>query len=221
MAHNVECIEIGEKLGSKALTVWIADGSNFPGQSNLNRVFDWYLEIDDRDLRAAASRLARVYRAQALRAGVLLDGHLRLGHEPDGGCRRWGRRRHCLVDLGHHAPNVNIEQIVARLIRAGRLAGFHFNDSKYGDDDLDTGAIDPFRLFLVFNELVDAAARGAPGFDPAYMLDQSHNVTDPIESLMASAMETQRAYAQALIVDRDALAARARRTTTSCSRTAF
>ena len=94
---------------------------------------------------------------------------------------------------------------MSRLIRAGRLAGFHFNDSKYGDDDLDTGSIDPFRLFRVFNELVDASARGAAGFDPAYMLDQSHNVTDPIESLIASAIEAQRAYAQALIVDRQAL----------------
>jgi L-rhamnose isomerase/sugar isomerase len=118
-----------------------------------------------------------------------------------------GPKAFCLVDLGHHAPNVNIEQIVSRLIRAGRLAGFHFNDSKYGDDDLDTGSIDPFRLFLVFNELVDAERRNAPGFDPAYMLDQSHNVTDPIESLMASAMEAQRAYAQALLVDRGALEA--------------
>ena len=110
----------------------------------------------------------------------------------------------CLVDLGHHAPNVNIEMIVARLIQAGKLGGFHFNDSKYGDDDLDTGAIDPYRLFLVFNELVDA--EGRPGFAPAHMLDQSHNVTDPIESLMVSAMEVQRAYAQALLVDRVALA---------------
>jgi L-rhamnose isomerase / sugar isomerase len=116
-----------------------------------------------------------------------------------------GPNASCLVDLGHHAPNVNIEQIVARLIRAERLAGFHFNDSKYGDDDLDTGSIDPFRLFRVFNELVDASARGAPGFDPAYMLDQSHNVTDPIESLMVSATEVQRAYAQALLVDRPLL----------------
>ena len=109
-----------------------------------------------------------------------------------------GPKAFCLVDLGHHAPNVNIEQIVARLVRAGKLAGFHFNDSKYGDDDLDAGSIDPFRLFRVFNELVDAAERKAEGFDPAYMLDQSHNVTDPIESLMASAIEIQRAYAQAL-----------------------
>ena len=105
-----------------------------------------------------------------------------------------GPKAHCLVDLGHHAPNTNIEQIVARLIRAEKLAGFHFNDSKYGDDDLDSGSVDPFRLFLVFNELVDAELRRAEGFAPAYMIDQSHNVTDPIESLMASAIEIQRAY---------------------------
>lgn len=116
-----------------------------------------------------------------------------------------GPQAFCLVDLGHHAPNVNIEMIVARLIQFGKLGGFHFNDSKYGDDDLDTAAIDPYRLFLVFNELVDAERRGAKGFDPAHMLDQSHNVTDPIESLMQSAMEVQRAYAQALLVDRPEL----------------
>jgi L-rhamnose isomerase/sugar isomerase len=118
-----------------------------------------------------------------------------------------GPKAHCLVDLGHHAPNVNIEQVVARLVRFGKLAGFHFNDSKYGDDDLDSGSVEPFRLFLVFNELIDAERRKAKGFAPAYMIDQSHNVTDPIESLMQSAMELQRAYAQALIVDRAALEA--------------
>ncbi|MDE3176503.1 MAG: L-rhamnose catabolism isomerase [Pseudomonadota bacterium] len=206
IAHNLECVEIGQKLGSKALTVWIGDGANFAGQSNLSRAFDLYLE--------AASQ---VY------AGLPADWRLFLEHklyEPafystvisDWGsslmaAQALGRQAFCLVDLGHHAPNVNIEQIVARLIRVGRLAGFHFNDSKYGDDDLDAGSIDPFRLFLVFNELVDAAQRGAPGFDPAYMLDQSHNVTDPIESLMQSAIEVARAYAQALLVDRAALAA--------------
>ncbi len=206
VAHNLECIEIGEKLGSKALTVWIADGSNFPGQSNLDRVFDWYLES-----------LAEIYARLAGDWRVFLEHKL---YEPafystvisDWGtslmaAEALGPKAFCLVDLGHHAPNVNIEQIVARLIRVGRLAGFHFNDSKYGDDDLDAGSIDPFRLFRVFNELVDAAERKAPGFDPAYMLDQSHNITDPIESLMASAVETQRAYAQALAVDRTALEA--------------
>jgi L-rhamnose isomerase/sugar isomerase len=203
--HNLECIEIGEKLGSRALTVWIADGSNFAGQSNLNQVFDWYLES-----------------AAAIYAKLPPDWRLFLEHklyEPafystvisDWGsslmaAQALGPKARCLVDLGHHAPNVNIEQIVSRLIRVGKLAGFHFNDSKYGDDDLDAGSIDPFRLFLVFNELVDAADRSAAEFDPAYMIDQSHNVTDPIESLMQSAMEVLRAYAQALLVDRAALA---------------
>jgi len=204
--HNLECIDIGRKLGSKALTVWIADGANFPGQANLNRVFDRYLE----SMSMVYARLPDDWRVflehkfyePAFYSTVISDWGSSLM-----AAQALGEKAHCLVDLGHHAPNVNVEQIVSRLIRAGRLAGFHFNDSKYGDDDLDTGSVDPFRLFLVFNELVDAEQREAPRFDPAYMLDQSHNVTDPIESLMASAMETQRAYAQALLVDRAAIEA--------------
>eukprot|EP01030_Chromulinospumella_sphaerica_P027979 gene27979-28283_t len=118
-----------------------------------------------------------------------------------------GPKAFCLVDLGHHAPNVNIEMIVARLIQFKKLGGFHFNDSKYGDDDLDTGSIDPYRLFLVFNELVDAEMRRVKDFAPAYMIDQSHNVTDPIESLIASAVEIERAYVQASLIDRALLEA--------------
>jgi len=120
--------------------------------------------------------------------------------------RELGERAFSLVDLGHHAPNVNIEMIVARFIQFGKLGGFHFNDSKYGDDDLDAGSIKPFQLFLIFNELVDAELARMPGFDPAYMLDQSHNVTDPIESLMTSAAELVRAYVQAHLVNRQQLA---------------
>ncbi len=116
-----------------------------------------------------------------------------------------GPRCFCLVDLGHHLPNTNIELIVSRLIQLGRLAGFHFNESKYGDDDLDAGSIKPFQLFLIFNELVDAEYDKVPAFYPAYMIDQSHNVTDSIESLIASTEEIQRAYCQALLVDRRAL----------------
>jgi len=111
-----------------------------------------------------------------------------------------------LVDLGHHAPSVNIEMIVSRLARFGKLGGFHFNDSKYGDDDLDSGAIDPYRLFLVFAELIDIETRQGDSFQPAYMLDQSHNVTDPIESLMTSAIEVQRSFIQASLIDHEALA---------------
>lgn len=202
--HNLECIEIGKAIGSRALTVWIGDGSNFPGQSNFTRAFERYLDA-----------MKQVY------AGLPGDWRLFTEHkmyEPafystvvqDWGtnyliAQELGPQAYCLVDLGHHAPNVNIEMIVARLIQFGKLGGFHFNDSKYGDDDLDAGSVAPYRLFLVFNELVDAELRGAHGFDPAHMLDQSHNVTDPIESLMMSACEVQRAYAQALLVDRKAL----------------
>jgi L-rhamnose isomerase/sugar isomerase len=203
--HNLECIEIGRQLGSTALTVWIGDGTNFAGQQNLTRMFENYLDAT-----------AQIY------AGLPKDWLMFIEHkmyEPafystvisDWGsnliaAQTLGPQAKCLVDLGHHAPNTNIEQIVARLVQVGKLAGFHFNDSKYGDDDLDAGSVDPFRLFLVFNELVDAENRGAQGFAPAYMIDQSHNVTDPIESLMSSAMEIQRAYLQASLVDRKALA---------------
>jgi L-rhamnose isomerase / sugar isomerase len=202
--HNLECIEIGQAIGSKALTVWIADGSNFPGQSNFTKAFERYLDS-----------------ARAIYAKVPADWKMFIEHkmyEPafySTVIQDWGTnylaatsvgdRAFCLVDLGHHAPNVNIEMIVARLVHAQRLGGFHFNDSKYGDDDLDAGSIEPFRLFLVFNELVEAELSKAPNFNPAHMLDQSHNVTDPIESLMTSAIELQRAYAQALIVERKKL----------------
>jgi L-rhamnose isomerase / sugar isomerase len=208
--HNLECIEIGQDLGSKALTVWIGDGANFPGQSHFTRAFERYLD----SMRAIYAALPPDWRLftehkmyePAFYATVVQDWGTNYLIS-----KELGPQAFCLVDLGHHAPNTNIEMIVARLIQFGKLGGFHFNDSKYGDDDLDTGAIDPYRLFLVFNELVDAEA--TPGFRPAHMLDQSHNVTDPIESLMVSATEVLRAYAQALIVDRQALAAFRNRTT--------
>ena len=202
VAHNIECIEIGRALGSTALTVWIGDGANFPGQSHMGRAFARYLDAMGA-IYAALPEGWRLFSEHkmyepAFYATVVQDWGTSLL-----AAQALGPKAACLVDLGHHAPNVNIEMIVSRLAHAGKLGGFHFNDSKYGDDDLDAGAIDPFRLFLVFNELVDL---DGPGFDPAYMIDQSHNVTDPIESLIRSADEIRRAYAQALLVDRAALA---------------
>lgn len=202
--HNLECIEIGKAVGSKALTVWVGDGSNFPGQVNFTRQFERYLDAM-RQIYAALPPDWRLFTEHKMYEPAFYSTVVQ-----DWGTNyiiasELGERAFCLVDLGHHAPNVNIEMIVARLIQFGKLGGFHFNDSKYGDDDLDAGSIDPYRLFLVFNELVDAELRGAKGFDPAHMLDQSHNVTDPIESLMTSALELQRAYAAALLVDRKAL----------------
>ncbi|AJY45501.1 L-rhamnose catabolism isomerase [Martelella endophytica] len=200
--HNIECIEIGKALGSKALTVWIGDGSNFPGQSHFTRQFERYLDAM-KSVYAALPDDWRIFSEHKIFEPAFYSTVVQ-----DWGtnyliAKELGPKAFCLVDLGHHAPNVNIEMIVARLIQFGKLGGFHFNDSKYGDDDLDTGSIDPFRLFLVFNELVDA--EGVEGFNPAHMLDQSHNVTDPIESLMRSAIEVRRAYAQALLVDRTTL----------------
>lgn len=206
IAHNIECIEIGRKLGSKALTVWLGDGSNFPGQSHFTRAFERYL-ASMRKIYEALPEDWRLFTEHKMYEPAFYSTVVQ-----DWGTNyiiatELGPKAQCLVDLGHHAPNTNIEMIVARLIQFGKLGGFHFNDSKYGDDDLDSGSIDPYRLFLVFNELADAELTGVEGFDPAHMLDQSHNVTDPIESLMVSAMEVQRAYAQALIVDRAALTA--------------
>jgi L-rhamnose isomerase / sugar isomerase len=202
--HNIECIEIGQMLGSNALTVWVGDGTNFPGQQDLGRSLDRYLEA-----------AAQVYSALPADWRMLLEHKM---FEPafystvisDWGssilaAQTLGPKALCLVDLGHHAPNVNIEQIVARLHRFGKLGGFHFNDSKYGDDDLDSGSINPHQLFLVFNELVEAELHPRDGFNPAYMIDQSHNVTDPIESMMSSAEAIASCYAKAIIVDREAL----------------
>jgi L-rhamnose isomerase / sugar isomerase len=202
--HNIECIEIGNALGSKALTVWIGDGSNFPGQTNFTRQFERYLDAM-REIYKALPDDWRLFSEHKLYEPAFYSTVVQ-----DWGtnyliAQTLGDKAFCLVDLGHHAPNTNIEMIVARLIQFKKLGGFHFNDSKYGDDDLDAGSVDPYRLFLVFNELVDADHRGVKGFHPAHMIDQSHNVTDPIESLISSANEIRRAYAQALLVDRASL----------------
>jgi len=202
--HNIECIEIGRQLGSTDLTVWVGDGTNFPGQQDFARSLDRYLE--------AASQ---VYAALPDDWRMLLEHKM---FEPafystvisDWGssilaAQELGPKAKCLVDLGHHAPNVNIEQIVARLHRFGKLGGFHFNDSKYGDDDLDSGSINPHQLFLVFNELVEAELHPRDGFNPSYMIDQSHNVTDPIESMLSSAETITACFTKALLVDREAL----------------
>lgn len=200
--HNLECIEIGRAIGSRALTVWIGDGSNFPGQTSLSRQFERYLDAM-KQVYAGLPEDWRIFSEHkiyepAFYSTVVQDWGTSLMT-----AQELGPKAQCLVDLGHHAPNVNIEMIVSRLIRAGKLGGFHFNDSKYGDDDLDSGTIDPFRLFLVWNELVEL--EDTPGLDLAHMIDQSHNVTDPIESLIVSAAEIQRAYVQASLVDRRAL----------------
>lgn len=203
--HNIECIELGQRLGSKAHTVWIGDGGNFPGQQHFRATLERYLE-SMHDIYAALPDDWRLFIEHKFYEPAFYSTVINDWGVSYYCARELGPKAFCLVDLGHHAANVNIEMIVARLIQFKKLAGFHFNDSKYGDDDLDAGSIKPFQLFLIFNELVDAELNNVSEFNPAYMLDQSHNVTDPIESLSMSAVELTRAYVQAHLIDRFALA---------------
>ncbi|HUQ40646.1 MAG TPA: TIM barrel protein [Acidimicrobiales bacterium] len=201
--HNHYVIDLGVALGSRALTVWLADGTNHPGQASFRGQFDRVVE-----------GLAEIY--QHLPA----DWELYTEHKPfepafyssvnnDWGsslllAQATGERAKCLVDLGHHLPNANIEQVVSRLVMAGRLGGFHFNDSKYGDDDLTVGSIHPYQLFLIFGELLEAGGGRMPA--AAYMIDESHNLKDPLEDLIQATDAVQHTLALALCVDRGALA---------------
>jgi L-rhamnose isomerase/sugar isomerase len=200
--HNRYVIDLGIRLGSRALTVWLADGINHPGQADHTTQFERVAE----GLKAIHDHLPdgwQMYTEHkpyepAFYATVNNDwgSSLLLSQAA-------GPKASCLVDLGHHLPNANIEQIVSRLAMVGRLGGFHFNDSKYGDDDLTTGSIKPFQLFLIFCELIRAGGGQLPPL--AYMVDQSHNIKDPLEDLIQSTEAIAIAYTQALIVDRDLL----------------
>jgi L-rhamnose isomerase/sugar isomerase len=201
--HNKAVIDLGVALGSKALTVWLADGINHPGQADhraqFERVADGLKAIHDHLPDGWQMYTEHKPYEPAFYATVNFDwgSSLLLSQAA-------GPKASCLVDLGHHLPNANIEQIVSRLAMVDRLGGFHFNDSKYGDDDLTTGSIKPFQLFLVFCELIRAGDGALP--DLAYMIDQSHNIKDPLEDLIQSTEAVAIAYAQALLVDRPALA---------------
>lgn len=204
--HNIEVIRHGVELGSESLTVWLADGSCFPGQLNFRRAFQNTYES-----------LQEIYAALPENWKVFVEYK---AYEPnfysttvgDWGqsllyANKLGTKAYTLVDLGHHLPNANIEQIVSLLLMEGKLGGFHFNDSKYGDDDLTTGCVKPYQLFLIFNELVEGM--DAKDMDHAtglgWMIDASHNVKDPLEDLLQSVEAIMIAYAQALLVDRRAL----------------
>ncbi|MBC7902529.1 MAG: sugar isomerase [Gemmatimonadaceae bacterium] len=206
--HNIEVIRQGIALGSKSLTVWLSDGSCFPGQLNFRRAFQRTLE-SLKEIYAALPedwKMFVEYKAFEPNFYSMTVG--------DWGqsllyANKLGPKAYTLVDLGHHLPNANIEQIVSLLLSEGKLAGFHFNDSKYGDDDLTVGSINPYQLFLIFNELVEGMdARGMNhANDLGWMIDASHNVKDPLEDLLQSVEAIQIAYAQALLVDSKKLVA--------------
>ncbi|MEA1786011.1 sugar isomerase [Arenibacter sp. GZD96] len=198
--HNIDVIRIGEQLGSKSVTVWLADGSNFPGQHNFQVA-----------LQHTQDSLKKIYGALPTDWKLFIEYKPYEPHFYSTVIQDWGtsfmlanacgEKAYTLVDLGHHLPNTNIEQIVATLMLKGKLGGFHFNDSKYGDDDVTTGSIKPYALFLIFNELVYGMENNPQNPYPAWMIDASHNSKDPLEDLMQSLEAIQEAYAKALLVD--------------------
>ncbi|MEY4382850.1 MAG: putative sugar isomerase [Bacteroidota bacterium] len=206
--HNIEVIKHGVDLGSKSITVWLSDGSCFPGQLNFRRAYERTVESLKEIYAALPSdwKLFLEYKAYEPNFYSTTVGDWGQSYSM---VNKLGAQAYTLVDLGHHLPNANIEQIVSLLLMEGKLGGFHFNDSKYGDDDLTAGSMKPYQLFLIFNELVDGMdAKGMNhASDLGWMIDASHNVKDPLEDLLQSVEAIQIAYAQALLVDRKALEA--------------
>ena len=204
--HNIEVIKHGKALGSKSITVWLSDGSCFPGQLNFRKTFQRTLE-GLQEIYAALPRDWKMfveYKAfepnfYSMTVGDWGQSYLYAS--------KLGPKAFTLVDLGHHLPNANIEQIVSLLLMEEKLGGFHFNDSKYGDDDLTVGSINPYQLFLIFNELVEGmdARKMNHAKDLGWMIDASHNVKDPLEDLLQSVEAIKIAYAQALLIDRKEL----------------
>jgi L-rhamnose isomerase/sugar isomerase len=209
LEHCFECIEIAREVGSPAITLWLADGTNYPGQD---------------DLRGRYARLTTSL--EELYAALPDDLRLLVEYKffepsfystdvPDWGtaavvCRRLGPKAQVLVDTGHHAQGTNVEQIVALLLAEGLLGGFHFNNRKYADDDLIVGAIDPFELFRIMREIglaQDDPATAATAAAVAFMIDQSHNIEGKIDAMVQSVMNIQTAYAKTLLVDEGAVTA--------------
>jgi L-rhamnose isomerase/sugar isomerase len=206
--HNIEVIRYGVELGSESLTVWLADGSCFPGQLNFRQAFQHTLEALQEIYAALPADWKMFVEYKAFEPNfystTVGDWGQSLLY-----ASKLGPKAYTLVDLGHHLPNANIEQIVALLLMEGKLGGFHFNDSKYGDDDLTVGSIKPYQLFLIFNELVEGmdARHMDHTRDLGWMIDASHNVKDPLEDLLQSVEAILLTYAQALLVDRKRLVA--------------
>ncbi len=204
--HNIDVINYGVELGSRSITVWLSDGSTFPGQLNFRDAFENTLE----SLREVYKNLPPDWKMFVEYKAFEPNFYsMTVG---DWGqsllyAQKLGPQAFALVDLGHHLPNANIEQIVSLLLMEEKLGGFHFNDSKYGDDDLTVGSIRPYQLFLIFNELIDGMDRRGMNHstDLGWMIDASHNIKDPLEDLLQSVEAIKIAYAQALLVDRNQL----------------
>jgi L-rhamnose isomerase/sugar isomerase len=203
LQHLLDSVEIGKALGSKDVSLWIADGSNYPGTQSVRRRIEWMQEVLGKTHAALGpeQRMLVEYKPfePAFYHTDIADWGMALEL-----ARNAGPKAKVLVDTGHHYQGTNIEQIVAWLLHLGELGGFHFNDRKYADDDLTLGSIDPYQLFRIFNEIVSASAKEREGI--AFMIDQSHNLKGKIEAMVQSVVTAQELYAKASLIDQERLA---------------
>lgn len=204
LKHLLDSVEIGKALGSKDVSLWIADGSSYPGTQSMRRRIDWMQEVLGQTHAALGEEQRMLveykpfepyfYHTDIADWGMALEL-----------ARNAGPKARVLVDTGHHYQGTNIEQIVAWLLHLGQLGGFHFNDRKYADDDLTLGSIDPYQLFRIFHEIVSANAEERA--EISFMIDQSHNLKGKIEAMVQSVVTAQELYAKASLIDREKLAA--------------
>jgi L-rhamnose isomerase / sugar isomerase len=204
LEHMLDSIEIGKALGSRDVSLWMADGSNYPGTQSMRRRVEWLEE---------ALRTSHEHLGPEQRLLVEYKPFEPAFYHTD--IADWGMASHfaraagpqacVLVDTGHHYSAQNIEQVVAWLLHTGMLGGFHFNDRRYADDDLTLGSIDPYQIFRIFHE-IHAAADDGLAMEIAYMIDQSHNLKGKIEAMVQTVVTAQELYLKAALVDRERLA---------------
>jgi L-rhamnose isomerase/sugar isomerase len=203
LSHLLDSVEIGRELGSKDVSLWIADGSNYPGTQSVRRRIEWMQEVlkVTHDALGEGQRMLVEYKPfePAFYHTDIADWGMALEL-----ARRAGPKAKVLVDTGHHYQGTNIEQIVAWLLHLDALGGFHFNDRKYADDDLTLGSIDPYQVFRIFAEILSASSEERAGI--AFMIDQSHNLKGKLEAMVQTVVTAQEIYAKAALVDREKLA---------------
>src|SRR5580765_7789283 len=200
--HCLDCIAIADEVGSNVISLWLADGTNYPGQDDLTDRYRRLLDGLEQVYAALPPSMRLLVEYKFFEPGFYSTDLPNWGTAALA-CRRLGSQAQVLVDTGHHAQGTNVEQIVALLLAEGLLGGFHFNNRKYADDDLIVGSIDPFELFRIMREI--ARSDGAEGV--AFMIDQSHNIEGKIDAMLQSVMNIQTAYAKALLVNEESLAA--------------
>jgi len=211
VAHLLECVDIAKETGSRDLSLWIADGTNYPGQGDLRKRKGWLLEAFQTMYKAMTPQMRMLIEYKCFEPAFyhtdLADWGMAFNL-----ANKLGPQAQVLVDTGHHAPGTNVEHIVAYLIDERKLGGFHFNSRKYADDDLIVGAINPYELFLIFYQIISASEDQEEGIrdtvrNIAYMIDQSHNIEPKIPAMIRSVLNVQTQYAKALLINLEEVAA--------------